>query len=105
MMGLLVFGRTGALKMALVGTLFTAIVLAMVGLEGSAAQAQQSYTVTDLGTFGGSETLATSINDSGQVVGYSRTSSGFIKAFLYENGQMKELGFPGSYYSRATDIN
>jgi probable HAF family extracellular repeat protein len=109
-MGLLGFGRTGALKMALAGTLFTAIVLAMVGLEGSAAQAQQSYTVTDLGTLGDSGPLvgsaATGINGSGQVVGQSYLSSGPLHAFLYESGQMKDLGNAfGGTDSVAYDIN
>src|SRR6516225_6105669 len=38
--------------------------------------------MTDLGTLGGNESVATSINDQGQVVGYSRG------AFLWQGGVM-----------------
>jgi probable HAF family extracellular repeat protein len=53
----------------------------------------QGYTVTDLGTLGGtSGTYAYGINDSGEVVGYSYTTSGAQRAFLYNNGTMQNLG-------------
>ena len=41
------------------------------------------YTLTDLGTFGGSQSEAFGINASGQVVGYAQTASGASHAFLY----------------------
>jgi probable HAF family extracellular repeat protein len=71
--------------------------------EQQSAQAQEtstegSYTVTDLGTLGGSTpingsvpTVAWDINEVGQVVGYSTTSSGEEHAFLYSGGQMVDL--------------
>jgi len=47
----------------------------------------------NLGNFGGSNTVAMASNFSRQVVGYSRpTDSKDYKAFLYENGQLKNLG-------------
>src|SRR5215212_3985870 len=65
------------------------------------------YKVQDLGTLGdnGRYSSATSINDSGQVVGYSRRNDGYDRAFLYD-GTMQDLGAlwdPGS--SVAYDIN
>jgi probable HAF family extracellular repeat protein len=59
----------------------------------------------DLGTLGGGSSEAYGINDSGQIVGGSKTSSGEQHAFLYENGQMKDLGTLGGGYSEATAIN
>jgi probable HAF family extracellular repeat protein len=52
-----------------------------------------SYTITDLGTLGGSESKAFGINDSGQVVGESYTAgNATLNAFLYSGGQMQDLG-------------
>jgi probable HAF family extracellular repeat protein len=51
-----------------------------------------NWTLTDLGTLGGSETLADSINDLGQVVGMSRvTGDTDTHAFFYDNGVMQDL--------------
>jgi probable HAF family extracellular repeat protein len=69
----------------------------------------------DLGTLGGSESLAGGINDSGQVAGYSRTAAGGTNAFLWTPGgtdgvagnlQMRSLGtLPGGIVSEAYAIN
>src|SRR5260370_19321351 len=45
-----------------------------------------SYTVADLGTLGGSGSVARSLNANGQVVGNS-----YGRAFLYSNGTMRDL--------------
>ena len=42
----------------------------------------QSYSVTDLGTLGGSQTQAFGMNDNGDVVGMSSTGTGARHAFL-----------------------
>ena len=57
------------------------------------------YTITDLGTLGGSFSFAFGINASAQVVGYSYTTSGAYHAFLYSNGTMQDLGTLGGYSS------
>jgi len=46
----------------------------------------------DLGTLGGTNSSAYAINDSEQVVGQASTSDGSWHAFLYQNGEMIDLG-------------
>jgi probable HAF family extracellular repeat protein len=76
--------------------------LAMV----TATSAQTTYVATDVGTFGGSITIATGINSSGDVVGYSDKPNVGIRAFLWRNGTMTDLGtLSGTYQSHAFGIN
>ena len=61
----------------------------------------------DLGTLpGGRIAIATGINDSGAVVGYSDGAGIQLDhAFLYQNGKMQDLGTFGGAYSAANSIN
>ncbi len=59
----------------------------------------------DLGTLGGTYSYAEGINDSGWVVGYSATASGYSHAFLYSGGAMTDLGTLGGTLSYAYGIN
>jgi probable HAF family extracellular repeat protein len=63
--------------------------------------------MVDLGTLGGDESVAASINSRGQVVGSSRNSAGFIHAFVWDDKHgMKDLGaLAPSLASWAYDIN
>jgi len=66
----------------------------------------QTYMITDLDPPGQtSRDVALGINNSGQVVGYSVTSRGQIRAFLYSNGRMRILGTLGGEHSYAFAIN
>jgi probable HAF family extracellular repeat protein len=58
------------------------------------------YSITDLGTFGGSTSTANAINDLGQIVGsadLTNASPKWTHAFLYTNGMMVDLGTLGDY--------
>ncbi len=57
------------------------------------ASAEIKYTITDLGTLGGSSSQAFGINSSGQVVGWAWNQGNSDQyAFLYSNGVMQNLG-------------
>lgn len=60
-----------------------------------------------MGTLGGEESIATDINDRGQVVGYSSIRPGefTMHAFLWEDGEMQDLGTLGGPNSRASAVN
>src|SRR5688572_22568417 len=65
------------------------------------------YVLTDLGTLGGTSSVAYGVNANGIVVGQSRTSTGADRAFVWDsvNG-MRNLGtFTGSGQSSATSVN
>lgn len=55
------------------------------------SSAAGGYTAVDLGTLGGDDSWAYDINNRGQVVGWSQTSSS-PSAFLWEDGEMTDLG-------------
>src|SRR5262249_34919283 len=63
--------------------------------------------LVDLGTLGGSLSLAEGINDRGEVVGVAAlTGDSGIHAFVTQNGKMRDLGTAGGYdCSVALNIN
>jgi probable HAF family extracellular repeat protein len=63
--------------------------------------------MTDLGALGVSGANACSVNDYGQVAGYSVSSNdfGFARAFLYENGTLINLGSLNNSISYGFGIN
>jgi probable HAF family extracellular repeat protein len=76
-----------------------------VGLSSGSAMAQ-TYTVTDLGTLGGGESLPGGMNASGQVTGTARiTGNVNSHAFVFSGGIMKDLGTLGGSDSFGLAIN
>jgi probable HAF family extracellular repeat protein len=83
------------------------IVLAVLSLGTSRLAAVQNpvYTITDLGTLGGTTTVANKINNCGEVVGTARLASGQQHAYLYRNGVMQDLGTLGGNLTEPAGIN
>ena len=89
------------------------VAVSTLGAADALAQANPPrYVVTDVGDLGGGETMAASINSSGQIVGTSYLAGHTMgntcderRAFLYENGAMSELpSLPGTRFaSRGAD--
>ena len=62
-------------------------------------------TTTDLGTLGGPMTIPYAINNAGEIVGTSSTSTQVNVAFRYADGAMASIAPPGSTGSEGIDIN
>jgi probable HAF family extracellular repeat protein len=58
---------------------------------GTGIASAPSYRLIDLGTLGGAESRAISINAAGAVAGFSTTNGGDSHAFLYAGGVMTDL--------------
>lgn len=71
------------------------------GLEPSFAVSDGGYELLDIGTLGGSFSSAFDVNSSGHVVGRSQTADLTIRAFLYADGAMTNLGSPGAGVTEA----
>jgi probable HAF family extracellular repeat protein len=95
---------------------WTRILLATLGLVFLSAVSTHTphaqttpgpYTLTDLGSLGSGDTQAFDLNDSAQVVGYSRTATLQSRAFLWDDGQMVNLGVANAddFQSAAVDLN
>ena len=83
----------------------TGCVLAVWVLTLSAVAAVE-YEPIDLGTLGGTNSVALGINNRSQVVGWSQDSNGWTQAFVWQNGTMAGLGFlPGGTNSAANAVN
>ena len=69
--------------------------LALFVVSTSTVQAQPfqpHYIIVNLGNLGGEGTSALGLNDRGQVVGWSTTTTGQRHAFMYSDGSMTDLG-------------
>lgn len=68
---------------------------------------QEGQAPIDIGTLGGKATIVTGVNDSGQVVGFSHTTLGQLRAFVWDRTHkfLTLQPFPGGTQSHAYDIN
>ena len=83
-----------------------ATTLAMLVLASVPNVTADEYVITELGTFGGSNSWAGDVNESGQVVGTADLPGGHPQhPFLWENGVMTDLGTLGGCCSYGYDIN
>lgn len=83
----------------LLALLFVGVVSSMGGATRAARVSEPRWVMHDLGTLGGAESVASALNDRGQVAGWSRTGSGAVHLFLWENGRMRDLGVPVADYA------
>jgi probable HAF family extracellular repeat protein len=86
------------------------ILAAIVFAVPTAALAElPKYQMLNLGTFGGSTSAATAINNKGQVTGHAATKTAIpelLHAFLYTDGTMLDIGTLGPGFSSfGRDIN
>jgi probable HAF family extracellular repeat protein len=80
---------------ALLLTATWAAAAASIARANSHGGASPRYTVTDLGTLGGTLSFAMAINDRGWVDGFSTVPNGDQHAFVWRDGVMTDLGTPG----------
>jgi probable HAF family extracellular repeat protein len=73
--------------------------------QGHAAVFHGGGVVTDLGTLGGTDSIAYGVNSSGQIVGRARNAQELNRAFIYQNGVMTSLGTLGGTGSVGEAIN
>ena len=101
--GVYVLSQANALnsQAAVVGASFTA------GFQHNHGFLYANGHMTDLGTFpGGTDSEATGINDLGQIIGYSNSSTFNQHGFVITNGVMNDLGvLPGGNYAQPFGIN
>ena len=83
-----------------------AVVLWLSATTFTAFAGDVRYSVTDLGTLGGSYVYVSGINNRGEVVGNSTTNGvNFMHAFVYHNGSLTDLGTLGGTNSYGYGIN
>jgi probable HAF family extracellular repeat protein len=66
---------------------------------------QAGVGMQELGTLGGSVSVALAINDHGDVAGYSDIASGATHAFFYRRGRMIDIGTLGGNWAQAMGIS
>jgi probable HAF family extracellular repeat protein len=77
----------------------------IVGSSDAHAVLWENGTIADLGTLGGSYSVAYGVNDLGQIVGQSSTTDGATHAVLWDHGTITDLGTLGGSYGLAYGIN
>jgi probable HAF family extracellular repeat protein len=74
-------------------------------VTAAASAAPPAFTIVDLGTLGGAESVAFGVNELGDVVGWSLTRGGQQHACAWYDGVGTDLGTLGGTASRAWAIN
>src|SRR5436309_281657 len=77
----------------------------LAGGGGVQASSPLVYTITDLGTLGGTDSYVNGMNNRGEVVGISRTPADVQHAFLFDAAGMHDLGTLGGLSSEARGVN
>jgi len=77
----------------------------VVCVLGRGIQAEIRYSLTDIGTFSGYCSVGASINNLGQVAGWSAYPDESTHAFFYNGMNLQDLGTLGGYDSRAFGLN
>jgi probable HAF family extracellular repeat protein len=86
--------------------LFKCVFFTFVLVGPSLQRASTQFSLLDLGTLpGGQHSVAEALNDHGAVVGYSSAGNKEKHAFLYQHGEMIDLGTLGGKRSQANGIN
>ena len=73
-------------------------VLVILALISNVSPVYAAYTLTDLGTLGGTYSQAVAINEAGQVIGnssYLADDADLQHAFVWQGGVMTDLGTLG----------
>lgn len=79
-------------KRVLFSSCIAFVLLIMICMVGVASAVDiPRFELVRIGTLGGAESMAYGVNDSGQVVGWSRDSSNAQKAFIWSNGILTPL--------------
>ena len=78
-----------------------AIAIVCLALASTSSTLGQTYTVTNIGTLGGNDSVALSINGLGEVVGYSKTADGDVHAFRYFRDALFDISTLGGKESYA----
>src|SRR5262245_6868858 len=89
-----------------IAVLIIGSVAAQIRLIDAQGAPPASYSILDIGTFGGPSSAATGLNRFGDVVGSATTAAGGSHAFHFRNQELIDLGtLPGGTASHATAIN
>ena len=100
-------GRRSTALAPRIAVLGAALLAPMLYAASAQAATPALYTITDLGTLSsGGTSVATAINNAGEVVGYSQSTTGVQHGFKWIGGTITDLGTePGGGYSQANAVN
>ncbi|MCC6792325.1 MAG: hypothetical protein IT336_11600 [Thermomicrobiales bacterium] len=92
-------------RRALLAAGVSGIIAPTASLTSANANATSQYEAIEIGALGGRSGVANSINASGAVVGSASDGKGADRAFLWQDGEMRDLGKLGGLSSGAFHIS